>query len=227
MTIGVNPRSIWGDWHEIAECFQHGNIDFALWDQLGNAGGEAKTNSKYTASDCQYRYPSPSKRPDPLRVRSCLSGPVRRRTADAAKSRRIHFLSPHNSVDSRLIRNLAGGRKKCGLRNISSDLRLLRHCRGVLKTIPNVAWRALRAVHSSPMSRVAMPLPARWSAGQQASSATTSTFASNGLIRAASTPIDPVFQTIGAIRTGGFFVVLTGEQPRLEEGKGQPCSKRS
>ena len=206
MTIGINPRSNRADWHEIAECFQHGNIDFALWDQLGNAGGEAKTNSKYTASDCQYRYPSPSKRPDPLRVRPCLSGPDRQRTADAVKSRRIHFLSPHKSVDSHLIRNLAGGRKKCGSRNTSSDLRLLRRCRGASKMTQSVVWRALQVVRSLPTLRGAVHLPARSSVALRASSATTSTFASNGLSRAASQPFDQVYRTIGATRTGGFLL---------------------
>lgn len=224
MTIGMFPPSVWAVWHEIAECFQHGNMDFAFGGASGIADCGADPNSKYTAPDCQYRYPSLSKRPDPFRVRSCLSGSGRQATADVSESRRIRFLSAHKGVEFTPIRNLAGGRRICGSRNTSLGWRSLRHCQGVSKTMPNAGWRVLRAARSLPTSRVATRLPVLSSGGRPAFSATTSISADNLLIKAESQPYGSIFQTTGATGTGGFLLSPPGIDPGTT--KGWPCSKR-
>ena len=219
MIFGMNSRKPLVYRHNAAECFPFGNFSFAVGALSDNAGDGAIPYSKRFAPNCQNRYPSPSKRPDPFGVRSCLSKVIRQSFADAAKSRRIHFRLLRERVDSGPITNLAGGREKCGTRNISLDLWSLRRWPGVLTMMQSADWPALQAARSSQTQRAAARLQAHLSVVRQACSATTSTSASksfDGVEPDGSGVDNHNSDTSGALPSGG--VVFAG---RLDADPGQ------
>ena len=164
-----------------ADSFRRGNLRF-VGNRIGrHRSHRATPSSKSDALLFEYRYPSPSLRPDPLWVGPSFFVPshARRSRAYGLSSRRICFRLPTDRLESASITNakLVGGGLSC--RNQEWSLRALFSCRlqDACRPMANVHLRVQLSVRLRPTRLTRTHSPAPRSAALRVRSATTSTFA--------------------------------------------------
>lgn len=209
-----------------AGCFAGREFVFDREGFHGHSGCGAGSSSNDPALVCKNRYPSPSLRPGPFRVRPPFPGSRRGRQSAAygGEACRILFSSAANAVKLPRITTLAGGSLSCGSRNSFSPSPSRPVFPVASKPIASALSPARLPARSSPTLSTPTFSPALLPALLAARSATTSDSAADP---AGLRPQANLHDATGARRSGGVFVSATGGEPRRDFRKGTACSRRS